>query len=42
MIERAKASAEKSKEVEFKELGKAGGTRRVIFRSASGGGEKPK
>ncbi|GIZ40764.1 hypothetical protein CKM354_000409100 [Cercospora kikuchii] len=43
MIERAKksASAEKSKEEKekyFGELGKAGGTRRVIFRSGSGTG----
>ncbi|KAF2214667.1 hypothetical protein CERZMDRAFT_82609 [Cercospora zeae-maydis SCOH1-5] len=43
MIERAKksASAEKSKEEKekyFNELGKAGGTRRVIFRSGSGTG----
>ncbi|EGP91408.1 uncharacterized protein MYCGRDRAFT_102611 [Zymoseptoria tritici IPO323] len=42
MIERAKASAEKSKDGEFKELGKVGGTRRMIFRSASGTGERPK
>ncbi|KAK4506784.1 hypothetical protein PRZ48_000517 [Zasmidium cellare] len=46
MIERAKqASAEKSKDEKqkyFGELGKAGGTRRVIFRSSSGTGEKPK
>ncbi|KAF2169812.1 hypothetical protein M409DRAFT_20226 [Zasmidium cellare ATCC 36951] len=45
MIERAKqASAEKSKDEKqkyFGELGKAGGTRRVIFRSSSGTGEKP-
>lgn len=47
MIERAKqASAEKSNKDEkqkyFGELGKAGGTRRVIFRSASATGDKPK
>lgn len=47
MIERAKqASAEKSNKEEkqkyFGELGKAGGTRRVIFRSSSGTGERPK
>lgn len=43
MIERAKASAEKSKEGAakekyFGELGKAGGTRRLVFRSGSGSG----
>lgn len=43
MIERAKASAEKSKEgtakeKHFGELGKAGGTRRLVFRSGSGSG----
>lgn len=43
MIERAKASAEKNKEGTakekyFGELGKAGGTRRLVFRSGSGSG----
>jgi hypothetical protein len=39
MIERAKASAEKSRDGEFKELSKVGGTRRMIFQPAS---DKPK
>lgn len=47
MIERAKASAEKSKESAakekyFGELGKAGGTRRLVFRSGSGTGTPEK